>query len=222
MKLHDAGAAIPAGAQAKHPAALNRRVRVLRKASDLFARNGLHGTTTRALAQAAGIPETDLQVYFGNKTELFREAIEINIEARLHLLDRDLAWIAAENEIESVECMAEATMKVCLSDACNAMLMNWGLLEDPEFAADLYRNEIGSVRVLWDREVARRFAGSRAREIVSFHIVPFAVNTCLAHGLWLATLRHTQESAEPLTRQFAAGIARSAASVLSQALPGYR
>lgn len=62
-------------------------------------------------------------------------------------------------------------MMVCLSDACNAMLMNWALLEAPEFAADLYRNETGSVRV------GRHFPASRAREIVSLQIVPFAVNS---------------------------------------------
>jgi hypothetical protein len=57
------------------------------------------------------------------------------------------------------------------------------LLEAPEFATDLYRNEIGSVGILWDREVAGDFTTSRTREIVSLHIVPYAVNTCLAHGL---------------------------------------
>jgi hypothetical protein len=87
-------------------------------------------------------------------------------------------------------------------------------LEAPEFATDLYRNEIGSVRMLWDREVARGFPDSRTREIVSFHIVPYAVNTCLAHGLWLATLRHTPESAEPLARQIAISIAKSASMLL--------
>jgi len=53
------------------------------------------------------------------------------------------------------------------------------LLEAPEFATDLYRNEIGSVGILWDREVAGDFTTSRTREIVSLHIVPYAVNTCL-------------------------------------------
>jgi AcrR family transcriptional regulator len=210
-----------AGAQAGHLAGSSRRARVLRKASDLFAINGLHGTTMLMLAQAARVSEADLQIYFGNKAELFREAVEINIEARLHSLDRDLALIAGQNEIDSVERMAEATMMVCLSDASNAMLMNWALLEAPEFAADLYRNEIGSVRVLWDREVARHFPASRMRDIVSLHIVPFAVNTCLAHGLWLATLRHTPESAEPLARQFAISIARAASVTLGRTLPDY-
>jgi hypothetical protein len=110
--------------------------------------------------------------------------------------------------------MAEATMLNCLSDAANSILMNWALLEAPEFATDLYRNEIGSVRLLWDREVAKRFPASRMRDVVSFHIVPFAVNTCLAHGLWLAILKHTLESAGPLARQFASSIAKSASTAL--------
>ena len=105
-------------------------------------------------------------------------------------------------------------MMTCLAGAPNAILMGWALLEAPEFATDLYRNEIGSVRLLWDREGARRFPTSRTGEIVSLHIVPYAVNTCLAQGLWLATLRHTPKSAEPLARQFAISIAKSASTLL--------
>ncbi len=138
----------------------------------------------------------------------------MNIEARLRLLDGHLTAIAVENRIAWIESMAEATMLVCVAVAANAMLMSWALLEDPEFARDLYRNEIGSVRILWDREIARRFPSSRTREIVSLRVVPFAVNTCLAHGLWFATLQHTPESAEPLARQFAISIAQSASTVL--------
>jgi AcrR family transcriptional regulator len=177
---------------------------------------GLHGTTTLALAQAAGISEAILYVHFGSKTELFREAVEINTETRLRSLDSQLFSIAAENQLDWIESMAEATIMICLARAANAILMSWALLEDPEFATDLYRNEIGSVRGLWDREVARRFYASRAREIISLRIVPYAVNTCLAHGLWLATLRHTPESGEALALQFAVNIATSASTVLGQ------
>ena len=214
IKLWDDGADTTAGAQTKRLAGPNRRAQVLRTASAQFAITGLHGTTTLALAKAAGISEAILYVHFGNKTQLFREAVEINTEARLRSLDSHLSSIAAENQIHWIESMAEATMMVCLAGAANAILMNWALLEVPEFATDLYRNEIGSVRILWDREVARRFPASRTREIVSLHIVPYAVNSCLAHGLWLATLKHTPESAEPLARQFAISLAKSASTVL--------
>ena len=175
---------------------------------------GLHGTTPLTLAHAAGISEAMLNIHFGNKTQLFREAVEINIEKRLRLLDSHLSSIIVANQSDWIESMAEATMMVCVDGAANAMLMSWALLEAPEFATDLYRNEIGSVRMLWDREVARGFAAFRTREMVSLHVVPYAVNTCLAHGLWLATLRHTPESAEPLARQFAVSIAKSAATLL--------
>src|ERR1700730_11333219 len=214
MKLCDDGADTTAGARAKRLAGPNRRAQVLRMASAQFAMTGLHGTTTLALAQAVGISEAILNVRFGSKTQLFREAVEINTEARLRSLDSHFSSIAGENQIDCIEKMAEATMMVCLAGPANAILMSWALLEAPEFATDLYRNEIGSVRILWDREVARHFSASRQREIVSLHIVPYAVNTCLAHGLWLATLRHTPESAEPLARQFAISIAKSASTLL--------
>jgi AcrR family transcriptional regulator len=216
MNLLDYRASIAAGERAKRLAGPNRRAQLLRTASAQFAITGLHGTTTLALAQAAGISEAILYAHFGDKTQLFREAVETNIEARLRSLDSHLSSIATENEIEWIESIAEATMMNCLAGAANAILMSWALLEAPEFATDLYRNEIGSVRSLWDREAARRFPASRPREIVSLHVVPYAVNTCLAHGLWLATLRHTPESAEPLARQFAASIAKSASAVLGR------
>ncbi len=218
MKLCDDGGDATVGARAEGLAGPKRRARVLRTASAQFALTGLHGTPTLKLAKAAEISEAILYVHFGDKTQLFREAVEINSETRLRSLDRHLSLIAGENQIDWIESMAEATMMICLAGASNALLMGWALLEAPEFATDLYRNEIGSVRGLWDREVARRFPPSRTREIVSLQIVPYAVNTCLAHGLWLATLTHTPESAEPLAQQFAISIAKSASTLLGHSL----
>jgi len=213
-KLFDYGSSTSAGARAERLVGPKRRAQVLRAASAQFAMTGLHGTTTLALAKAAGISEAILFVHFRSKTQLFREAVEINTETRLCSLDRHLSSTVAENQIDWIEAMAEATIMICLGEAANAILMSWALLELPKFATDLYRNEIGSARGLWDREVARRFVASRVRETVSLHIVPYAVNTCMAHGLWLATLRHTAKSAGPLARQFAISIAQSASTVL--------
>jgi AcrR family transcriptional regulator len=213
-KLFDDGADTTAGTKDIRLTGPKRRAQVLRTASAQFALTGLRGTSTLTLAQAAGISEAILYAHFRDKTQLFREAVEINSETRLRSLDRHLSSIGAENQIDWIESMAEATMMICLDGAANAILMSWALLEVPEFATDLYRNEIGSVRILWDREVARCFPASRTRENISLHIIPYAVNTCLAHGLWLATLRHTPESAEPLARQFAITIAKSASTLL--------
>jgi AcrR family transcriptional regulator len=209
-----------AGARTGRLAGPDRRAQLLSTASSQFAMTGLHGTTTLTLARAAGVSEAVLYRHFGSKTQLFRKAVEVNSETRLRLLDRHLSSIAADSQIDWIERIAEATMMICLSSRANAILMGWALLEDPGFATDLYRNETGWVSGLWDREAARRFGVSREREPTSLHKVPHAVNTCLAHGLWLATLRHTQESARPLARQFAIGIATSAMTVFAPAENG--
>jgi len=83
MMLCDDGAGATAGARAKRLPGPNRRAQVLRTASAQFAMTGLHGTTTFTLAEAAGISEAILYVHFGNKTQLFREAVEINTQTRL-------------------------------------------------------------------------------------------------------------------------------------------
>src|SRR5258708_40176171 len=100
MNLFDYRASIAAGERAKRLAEPNRRAHVLRAASAQFAITGLHGTTTLALAQAAGIPEAILNAHFGDKAQLFREAVEIIIRTRLRSLDSHLSSFAAQKQID--------------------------------------------------------------------------------------------------------------------------
>src|SRR5260370_17735561 len=150
MKLCDDGSDNLAAALARRLAGPNRRAHVLRTASAQFAMTGLHGTTTLALAQAAGISEPILYVHFGNKPQLFREAVEINSETRIRSLDSQLSSIGAEGQIDWIRSMAEATMMICLAGAPHAILMNWALLKAPEFATDLNRNQIGPIRTFYN------------------------------------------------------------------------
>jgi len=125
--LYDEGADTSTGKD-KRLVAPNRRAQVLRSASAQFALTGLHGTTNLTLAQVAGISEAFLSIQFGNKTQLFREAVEMNIETRLRLLDGRLSSIAAENQVDWIESMAEATMMACLGDAANCDVDELGSL----------------------------------------------------------------------------------------------
>lgn len=193
----------------------DRRAQVLRTATEQFAVTGLHATTTLALAKAAGISEPILYAHFGGKEDLFREAVEKNLENRLAQLSRSMKSIPQGSLAESVEKIAEATMSACISPAGNAALMAWALLEVPDHAAGLYRAEIASIAALWDRELAERFPASRQRATVSIHLVPYAVSACASYGVWLAVMRHTPETAAALAKQFAAGIAQAAAGLFS-------
>ncbi len=200
----------------KRLAGPDRRSQVLRHAATQFAIRGLRGTTTLMLARAAGISERILYAHFGSKECLFREAVKDNIETRLQALEARTVSAIYENETAAIQRIAEATVTVCVAGAGNSTLTNWALLEDPEYAADLYRDEMGWVEMLWIREFAKRFPDSRSRRILSVHLVPYAANACLAYGFWLATLRHDAESAAGLAQGFAEGIAQAASALLSE------
>jgi hypothetical protein len=107
-------------------------------------------------------------------------------------------------------------VKVCTSDAGNSILTSWALLEDHEYAADLYRDEIGSVEFVWNRALVQRFGDSPSLRILSIHLVPYAVSASLAYGFWLAALRHDASGAAAIAQGFVAGIGQTAAALVSK------
>ncbi|WP_203799359.1 TetR/AcrR family transcriptional regulator [Mycobacterium heckeshornense] len=56
------------------------RERILKSARDLFARNGIHKTSIRAVAAAAGVDSALVHHYFGTKERLFAAAVRIPID----------------------------------------------------------------------------------------------------------------------------------------------
>ena len=191
------------------------RLQVVRTAAALFAGAGLRGTTMSMLAGAAGIPEGTLYAHFETKERLFREAVRNNIDTRLRLLEARAVSAVYDSEAAAIEGIADATVKVCTSGAGNSILTSWALLEDHEHAANLYRDEIGSVEFLWNRALAERFGNSPARRILSIHLVPHAVSASLAYGFWLAALRHDESGAAAIAQGFVTGIGQTAAVLLS-------
>jgi len=192
------------------------RRRVLQTAAALFANAGLRGTTVSMIASAAGVPEGTLYAHFETKEDLFREAVRNNIDTRLRLLERRAFSAVSESEAAAVERIAEATVRVCTSRAGNSILTSWALLEDHDHAANLYRDEIGSVEFLWNRALAERFGDSPSRRILSIHLVPHTVSASLAYGFWLAALRHDESGAAAIAQGFVAGIGQTAAVLLSK------
>jgi AcrR family transcriptional regulator len=194
----------------------DRRSQALRTAATQFAVTGLHGTTSLVLAKATGISEGILYAYFGGKVGLFRAAVEDNIRTRLQLLETRTLSAAYESETAAVRRIAEATVTVCAAGPGNSILMNWALMEDHRYAADLYRDEIGSVEILWNRAFAESFGNSRSCRVFSVDLLPYAVIACLAYGFWLATLRQDSEGAAALAQGFVAGIVQTASALLSE------
>jgi AcrR family transcriptional regulator len=194
--------------------AAERRERLLDVAARVFASRGLRGTTTAVLAERAGVSEPVLYDHFDTKDRLFRETVERNIDQRIQVLETQLTLMHSENLIRCVEILAEKTVSVCLTPGANALLTNWALLEAPEYAVDLYRGEAGSVTLMWERKLAECNPRSELVPVLRGRLLPYAIQACLAYGFWLTTLRHTPESAAPVARAFAAGIARLASTLV--------
>lgn len=176
-------------AEPRHRGALRRR-QVLRVALRMFGQRGLHGTTTRALAKAAGVTEPTVYLYFDSKVALFREALRVNQESRL----RTLARRPASTPLQ----LAEATVLACLTGAGHAALTNWALLELPEEARPLYGKEREAVAAHWSSSLGRP-------------VPDVWVDGAMAYGLWLAAQGLTVESATPGAARFAGELVRVAA-----------
>lgn len=58
----------------------NTRERILANARELFARNGIHKTSIRAVAAAAGVDSALVHHYYGTKEKLFAAAVHIPID----------------------------------------------------------------------------------------------------------------------------------------------
>ena len=54
---------------------LTNRARILEAAENEFARHGFKGTTVQQVADAAGLPKTNVLYYFGNKEGLYRAVL---------------------------------------------------------------------------------------------------------------------------------------------------
>ena len=191
-----------------------RREQILKSAELQFAATGLRSTTTAALAKAAGISEAILYRHFGAKQKLFEIVVERNTQQRLAGLEGRFSSIPDLPPLESIDRMAEATILACADGEGNASVMVWALLETPEFAADVYRREIGATEAMWDGEIRNRFEDPAVRTPLAIHLVPYVVHACMAFGLWLVTLRHKPATAHAHARQYAEGVVEAARMVL--------
>ncbi len=54
--------------------------RIMSAAEKVFAENGFRGSTTAAIADAAGLPKANIHYYFGTKEELYRAVVDDIVE----------------------------------------------------------------------------------------------------------------------------------------------
>jgi len=119
-----------------------RRKAIVAAAIPLFARKGFAGTTTRELAEAAGISEALLFRHFPSKQQLYREILQLGCEGDPAL--EKLATLSASTEtlVCMVRFMVRRFVLGCDAERCEIdtklRLMLHSCLEDGIYARELF------------------------------------------------------------------------------------
>lgn len=123
--------------------AAERREHILTAAREVFARNGLKGSRTRELAQAAGINQATLFEHFGSKEELFTAAVVRPLVASLDGARERVHSYAKASTPEALIPVLQEGMKEHLESMIALYpLLVQGLFADREMGQKLYREHI--------------------------------------------------------------------------------
>lgn len=143
-----------------------RRKAIVRAAVPLFARKGFAGTTTRELAEAAGISEALLFRHFPSKQLLYREILQLGCEG-----DPALEKLATlQPSTATLVCMVRFMVRRFLlgSEAERAeldprlRLLLHSFLEDGDYARELFETVSGRVVPLFEASLAAAIAAGDA------------------------------------------------------------
>ena len=123
--------------------AAERREQILTSAREVFARNGLKGSRTRELAQAAGINQATLFEHFKSKEELFTAAVVQPLIATLEGARERVQSYADASSSEDLIPLLQKGMEQHLESMTELYpLLVQGLFSDQEMGKKLYRNHI--------------------------------------------------------------------------------
>src|SRR5579875_402346 len=119
-----------------------RRRAIVQAAVPLFARKGFAGTTTRELAEAAGISEALLFRHFPSKQSLYREILRLGCEGDPALEKIATLQPSTETLVGMVRFMVRHFVKGCGGEHDELLtrlrLILHSLLEDGDYARELF------------------------------------------------------------------------------------
>ncbi len=139
-----------------------RRQQILELATDLFARQGFQGTTTRQIAQRARVNEAIIFRHFPTKEDLYWAVIEhqINIRGGKARLEAKLTSGGSHREV--LTALAE---EVLTRDATLSRLLLFTALENHELSERFFRTHSAQYFEVMADFVRRGIAEGRFREV---------------------------------------------------------
>ena len=123
----------------------DRRSQIIEVAAELFSQNGFKGTTTKQIAESAGVSEAIIFRHFENKQELYRAIIDFKVGESLKQL-----WLSSEDAMRRkddravFEALATEVLETHRKDPTLLRLLYYSALEGHELSKTFY-STIGKV-----------------------------------------------------------------------------
>lgn len=139
-----------------------RRQQILDLATELFARQGFQGTTTRQIAQQAHVNEAIIFRHFPTKDELYWAVIENQIRIRAGRARLEAKLAAGGSDREMLTAIAEELLS---RDVTLSRLLLYTALENHELTHRFFRTHVAQYLELLADYIRNGIAGGRFRNV---------------------------------------------------------
>ncbi len=139
-----------------------RRQQILELATELFARQGYQGTTTREIAQKAHVNEAIIFRHFPTKEELYWAVIENQIRMRAGRQGLESTLSSEGTDREKLTAVAEVLLN---RDVTLSRLLLYSALENHELSHRFFRTHVMQYVELLSEFIRGGIAAGRFREV---------------------------------------------------------
>lgn len=139
-----------------------RRQQILELATELFARQGFRGTTTREIAQRVRVNEAIIFRHFPTKEDLYWAVIENQIQIRAGRVRLEAKLAAGGNDREMLTGIAEELLN---RDVTLSRLLLYTALENHELSHRFFRTHVAQYLEMLAEYIRQGIAAGRFRDV---------------------------------------------------------
>jgi AcrR family transcriptional regulator len=154
-----------------------RREAVLEAARYEFARHGLHGASTDAIARSAGISQPYLFRLFGSKKELYVASVRRCFRRTLETMQAAAEGLRGDDALRAI---GDAYFELLSTDPSmlQAQLQAWAAALDDDDVRTAVRDAFGDIYAYTER-----VSGAPPEQLARFHATGMLLNVMAAIGL---------------------------------------
>jgi AcrR family transcriptional regulator len=157
---------IPARGQAQRMSAEERRQQIVEVAAHLFSQKGFSGTTTKEIADGAGVSEAIIFRHFSTKRDLYGAIIDYKTRQSSQIMQAELEEVAARNDDrEFFRIAATRKLELYCEDPTLMRLLLYSALEGHELTDIFFQSTTIDVRNYIRHYIERRIAEGAFRRV---------------------------------------------------------